>query len=532
MAELVEEGGRVLPADQQRLAGRPLHEVRVVGHDRRDHSVKAFLRAVLVHPRARLLVLAGVRIEVPEPDVLALAVLDLEHADIGMGDRYGAGGNRREVEVEQLPGDPEHPFAQLLELQVRFHLVGVEVVLGGADLLGVEAVVPRLDLDFRRAVRGALLVGDRLHVGDLLVDSRDRRRPDRLHQPHRVLGRLRHRVLEAPVGMRRVAEQLGPRRTQLQDLRDQLVVVVRVAVVAATHERAPGLLAQVAAGRVLEEGLDARARVEHGAPGLDAAGAGACNEAAADRFGQPREIRVRVEREPVVVLVGEQVLRELRVQARELLVELREARLGGRIELGAREREVRVVEPAQALLLGVEAALLARGVDGGDAPEQLVVLDDPVGVRRELRRHFLVDGLQALLVQRRDVDLVDALHAVQHAAGALHRDDRVLEGRRCGVVRDLRDIGELGLHTGKERRLEVGDPDLVEGRYAAVRTRPGRKHRASGGIRSGGCKGQGEHGHGKSSSGSGEDSAHRDAPPSGSSAASYSHEQTPDQPAL
>src|SRR5215210_6339426 len=62
--------------------------------------------------------------------------------------------------------------------------------------------------------------GERLHVGDLLADARNGRLPDRLHQLHRALGRLRHRVLDAPVRVRRVAEQLRALGAQLQNLGD------------------------------------------------------------------------------------------------------------------------------------------------------------------------------------------------------------------------------------------------------------------------------------------------------------------------
>ena len=137
---------------------------------------------------------------------------------------------------EELARHPEHPFAQLFELQVGLDLVLVEVVFRLAHLLRVIAVVPGLDLD-----AGA---GDGLHVRDLFTDARHRRLPHRLHELHGALGRPGHRVLEAPVGVGLVAEPLGPLRAQLQDLGDERVVVVRVTVVAAAVIRLPHLLAQ------------------------------------------------------------------------------------------------------------------------------------------------------------------------------------------------------------------------------------------------------------------------------------------------
>ncbi len=165
--------------------------------------------------------------------------------------------DRRELEAEELAGHPEHALAQLLELQVGLHLVLVEVVLRLAHLLGVVAVVPGRDLD-----PGALLVGDRLHVGDLFVDARHRRRPDRLHQLHGPLGASAMAFSRRQWAWVGVAEQPGALGAQLQDLGDDRVVVVGVAVVAAAVVGAPDLLPQVAPVGVGQERLHAGAGVE------------------------------------------------------------------------------------------------------------------------------------------------------------------------------------------------------------------------------------------------------------------------------
>ena len=91
------------------------------------------------------------------------------------------------------------------------------------------------------------LFGERLHVGDFFAHAADGGLPDGFHQLHGALGSLRHGVLEPPVRVRRVAEQLGALGAELEDLGDDRVVVVLVAVVAAVDEHAPRLLAQIAA---------------------------------------------------------------------------------------------------------------------------------------------------------------------------------------------------------------------------------------------------------------------------------------------
>ena len=101
---------------------------------------------------------------------------------------------------------------------------------------------------------------------------------------------------------------------------------------------------------------------------------------AALRLGQPFELGFRFDQH-VAAFIGEDVLAELRVEARQALVDLRELLL--RILLQARPGayEVGVLVPREALLLGVELRVLGSLVYRGDALEQARVLHDPVAVR-------------------------------------------------------------------------------------------------------------------------------------------------------
>jgi hypothetical protein len=203
------------------------------------------------------------------------------------------------------------------------------------------------------------------------------------------------------VGVGLVPEQLRALGPQGEDLGDQAVVVLHVAVVAAVHERAPRLLAQVAPVRVGEEGLDARAGVEDRPLSLLPARLGGGGGGGAEGAGKPAEVTLVLEEEHVVVLVGEDVLAELREQAGQALVDLGEASLGLRAELRSRADEVGVVEPGEAPLLAGEPRLLPRLVDGGDPLEEPAVLGDAVPEGGELRGHLGLDGLELGGVHRR-----------------------------------------------------------------------------------------------------------------------------------
>ena len=472
VAEFVEERRGVGPADERRLARLALHEVRVVRDDGLHLAVEALLVAVRVHPRARALALARVRVEVPQAHEPALLVGDLPdlHVRVIHGDR--AFLDRREGEAEQLLRHVEHAVAQVVELHVRRDLGLVEVVLVLADFFRVKAVVPRLDLDAR-----AFLVGDGLHVRDFLVDPRRRRRPHGRHERHGAIRVLGHRVLEPPVRVRLVAEELRPLAAQCEDLRDRRVVVRRAAAVAAVHEHAPDLFTQRAVSGVREERLDARARVQHRPLALLAARLGGERHRFADRRRQAREVGLCAEQHHLLALVLEHVLSERRVERREFLVDLGEALLLVRVELRAGAHELVVVPPHEPLLLGSESGGVALGVDLLDALEERFVLRDLVEERRELRLHLALDRLHGVVVHRRAVDVVDGGGPTERAAAALELGDRVVEGRRRRVRGDLVDLREVGGHSHFERGPEHVDLDLVERRHTAERTGPGGDER-------------------------------------------------------
>jgi len=218
-----------------------------------------------------------------------------------------------EGEAVQLAGGPVHGLAHLLQLQVRFHLVLVEVVFGQAHFLKVVAVVPRLDGD-----PGALGVGDLLHHRHFLMHAGHGRLPDAQHQVHRLVRGAGHLVGRDPVGVGRVAEQAGALGAQLEDLGDDGVVVVRVAVVAAHDPHPPALLAQGAIAGIGDERLHRGAGVGDQPLALEALFLGRAGGVGLDRLGQAGQV-VRAELEGVAFLVGQLVLAEGGVERRQPL---------------------------------------------------------------------------------------------------------------------------------------------------------------------------------------------------------------------
>ena len=89
---------------------------------------------------------------------------------------------------------------------------------------------------------------------------------------------------------------------------------------------------------------------------------------------------------------------------------------------------------------------------------------DGVVVAGEFGCQFGLDGLQGVVGVRLGKGEEDAAGARQQFAAALHRLDRVGEGRRLGVVGDRADFRQMFAHALFDRRLEVGVADAVERR--------------------------------------------------------------------
>ncbi len=240
VAELVKQRHRIIPADENRGVPVILQKVGVVGYDGYHRHVQIGLFPVFAHPCSGIFAGARIRIEKPKPDGPARFGLDLPHPHVGIVD--GDAGHLGERKAVQAACRPEHCFAQFLELQVRLHLVHVEVEFRAADLFRVVAVVPRLDPH-----AGRCDVGDGLHVGDFFARPRDRGRPDAHQQSHGRIGMAGHAVLQPPMRMRGIAEQLGALPAQCEYFRNDSLVVVSAAVVAAVVVRAPDRLAQISA---------------------------------------------------------------------------------------------------------------------------------------------------------------------------------------------------------------------------------------------------------------------------------------------
>lgn len=144
MAELVEEGVDLVEGQQRRLAGTGPGDVEVVDDDGALAEQRGLVHQV-VHPGAAALGGAGVEVAEIEADRAAVLLEDLEDPDVGVvAGQVGALGEAQPV---QQPGGVEDTVGQHpVELEVRAHGGGVDVVLGLADLLRPVRPVPGGDL--------------------------------------------------------------------------------------------------------------------------------------------------------------------------------------------------------------------------------------------------------------------------------------------------------------------------------------------------------------------------------------------------
>ena len=173
-----------------------------------------------------------------------------------------------------------------------------------------------------------------------------------------------------------------------------------------------------------------------------------------------------LENERVGFLVGQHVLPELGAEARQPLVDRRQPVLRRFLQRAARAHEAGVVAVEHARLLGRKAEAVAPAVKLGDAGIKRAVQIDRVVVAREQRRDFALhrlDGVGRIGAGQHEEHVGDP---VERPAGALHRDNGVVEARRRGVGCDRVDLGAVAAERRIEGRAELLGLDGAEGRQA------------------------------------------------------------------
>ena len=257
------------------------------------------------------------------------------------------------------------------------------------------------------------------------------------------------------------AEQPGTFAAQGEDLGDQRPVVVRARVHAAGNPGAPGDLADVAAGREGEEGLDQGARQGDQVAVLATLGGGLAR-ALNDEPGQADEIGFAEPHRPFA-LVMQHVLAEIGVQRGQAGVDLGHPHAAGLIQASAGAHEAEMAAFEQAQLVGIQAEACPALMQGGDAGEQGGVERDAALMGGELGRHLALDLLQRRVAMTAHQVEEQGGDAAQGAAAALHRDDGVGEARRCRGGGDGFDLGPVVLHALVEGRGEIRRRNSVEG---------------------------------------------------------------------
>ncbi len=255
MTEFVEQRGRIIKTDQRRLAVAARNEVIVIrGKAIAVLAAQLILAAIGRHPGTGAFSLPREIVEIEYPDDL-FAALHFERAHLRLEHWYRAGilGEGHAVELVR---HFEHRVDHIVELEIRFDLGFIEIIFRLADLLCIEAIVPRLDGN-----SCAFGIRHFLHVSDFFPNPGNRGWPDLHHQIHRRIRIFRHGVSHTVMGVTFKAQQFGPVRPQFQDFGDRHVGVIRITIVAAVDIGVVNLFAKVAAGRILQEGLHHRTGV-------------------------------------------------------------------------------------------------------------------------------------------------------------------------------------------------------------------------------------------------------------------------------
>ena len=367
-----------------------------------------------------------------------------------------------ELQPEQAVGAGEGGLDHAVEREEGLECCLVEVVLGRAPALGVEAPVPGL----QRALH-PVLAHHALQDGGVVERLGAGGAPDAHQQRAHGLGRAGHLGLELVVGEGLEAQEPGALLAQRQDLGRDGAVVGLPAAHPPRGPRAPRPLARGSVGRELQERDDEGARErDHGAvlAALAPRGLGGghheARQAVAGVLGQGHGPGP---------LVGQEVLREAGAEHRQPLLDGGQplAVLAFQRRAGAPEVAARLAQHGR--LLGREVERLAALPQRLDPRPQRAVHDDLVAVGRHARGDVALQRLaRGVRVGPGEVE-EHAQHPRQVAARALHRLDRVGVGGRAVPPGDGLDLGARAPQRLLEGGHDVAVLDVGEGRDAEGR---------------------------------------------------------------
>ncbi len=435
MAEFVEHGLHVVKAQQRGRVGRRFVEVAHVDDDRTHHlAVEGHvLIADVVHPGAAALAFTREVVGGQHADQRTVGIGHLEGFHVGVV--FRGIFDLLEFQTVEFRSGVEDTFPHVLHLEIRFGDLLVEGIFGLADLLGVIEPVPRLDPGTFLDLAGLdVLVHDFLHVLDFLLRAGDGILEDVGQEGVDRLGCLGHLVAQDMGGGVLVAQQLGLFFLEFEDVEDDFLGVVLIAVVAAV-----------------------RVGAEHGFA-LGAVFLGR------HRVGVFRNGDAELGLEGVVLL--EEEVAEAVAQGGEFGVDLLHSGLSRFVEGDAVVGEGAVDLVEHHFLLAGQSERSFLVVDGLDLVEERLVEGDVVLVLRHQVGGVLDDFFERRGVVGLGQVEQDTYDFGQQQAGLVVGGDYVVEGRRIRVGDDGRDFSVVLFDALFQGREIVGFLDLFEGRDA------------------------------------------------------------------
>ncbi|MNS54796.1 hypothetical protein D3C72_876100 [compost metagenome] len=441
-----------------------------------------------IRPGAAALVAARVRVKRKDGQLRTVFIEDVVDQHVGRVD--GQVGALLEREAIQLACSKEHALGQhAVHFKVRFQLRLVEVIAFGAHLVAIEGPVGGTHLEAAFACIDDLL--DIVRFTARIDDGRLRQLAQQGVHGGRVVRRLVFQRIRRVV---RVTHQRGTFGAQFCQFQHFLGVVELAATAAARLRGGHDAFAQGAVGQQRQRRLARRVDEGDHVFAVQAALLGQAGSHFDGGRRQAVQLFARVDNDGRGVQFLQHVLRELGRQGSELAVVGAQLFLVRGRQLGAGAHEVRVIALEQAFRFGIEAQLVALGVQGIDALEEFVIEHDRIAMGRHFRRQLAFQALDRVIRIRAGHHGKHGAYTAQQLARALHGHDGVVERGRFLVVRNRTDFRQVGGHACRKGGRVVGVLHLVERRIVEWQAARLRKRvrggqccrRGSGGGKNGG----------------------------------------------
>ena len=376
-------------------------------------------------------------------------ILAFESLRFGMGQRDIP--DRCKSDTVQFIGDIESAVADIIQFQVRTHLVLVQIELRFFRFFKIITPVPAFRLEVT-----AFFPDFGIDIGQLLFGLSESRCPDFVQQGIYFIRRFRHAIFQDEGSIIVISHQFRLFEAQGDQIADDFLIVGLIAVIAPVDVAVEDFLTQSAVIRILQERHHTRIMQREKPfplhPGCFSCFGRIRNQA----FGQAGKVFLFIDHQLKIVCFLQHVLAESKLKHGNAAVQLTQLLLFVGRQIGSATNKILIGFFQQFLLLLVQIEFGLVVINGLHTVKKGRIQADIVTMFRKQRREFAAERLHFVIRIYAVLAIKHGTHPFQQLSALVERDNCIFKIRHGTLFHDRIDLLFLFFHTLQKSRLVIG----------------------------------------------------------------------------